>query len=228
MTAAGRMIVGLSYVLELNVVAINDKIIFFLLLTETGSIILLTLWYEFVDRSWFLIQFICLIIGIVTFLYFLIMVPESTKWQYTWEQYDEAKKSLVMIAKYNGNDQKKLDHIKNAVFDTQVANKDDDAAISEANTQKTAIKSLISESTYIKNVIVFTILWSTISFIFYCLVFLNKYLEGSMYLNFYLEGVAGILGTCLSLALYKPVKMFWAFIISIVLTFIGILSFLLF
>lgn len=76
--------------------------------------------------------------------------------------------------------------------------------------------------------VVFTILWSTISFIFYCLVFLNKYLEGSMYLNFYLEGVAGILGTLLSLALYKPVRMFWAFIISITLTFIGILCLLLF
>lgn len=49
-----------------------------------------------------------------------------------------------------------------------------------------------------------------------------------MYLNFYLEGVAGILGTLLSLALYKPVRMFWAFIISITLTFIGILCLLLF
>ena len=74
------------------------------------------------DRSWFLIQFICLILGIITFLYFLIFVPESTKWQYTWEQYEKAKESLVMIAKYNGNDQKKLDHIKNSVFDTEVVN----------------------------------------------------------------------------------------------------------
>jgi hypothetical protein len=169
-----------------------------------------------------------LILGVITFLYFWIFVPESTKWQYTWEYYDKAKESLVYIAKFNGNEQKKLDHIKNAVFDTQVANKDDDIAVSEANTQKTAIKSLISERTYIKNVIVFTILWSTISFIFYCLVFLNKYLEGSMYLNFYLEGIAGIVGTCLSLALYKPVKMLWAFIISITLTFIGVLCLLLF
>lgn len=45
LTAAGRMIVGLSYVLELNIVKIHDKVIFFLLLAETGSIILLTAWY---------------------------------------------------------------------------------------------------------------------------------------------------------------------------------------
>lgn len=68
----------------------------------------------------------------ITFLYFWIFVPESTKWQYTWEQYDKAKESLVYIAKYNGNDQKKLDHIKNAVFDTEVPNKDDNDALSAA------------------------------------------------------------------------------------------------
>jgi hypothetical protein len=95
LTAAGRMIVGLSYVLELNIVKIHDKIIFFLLLAETGSIILLTAWYQFVDRSWFLIQFICLVLGVITFLYFWIFVPESTKWQYTGEQYEKAKESLV-------------------------------------------------------------------------------------------------------------------------------------
>lgn len=45
LTAAGRMIVGLSYVLELNIIKIHDKVIFFLLLAETGSIIILTAWY---------------------------------------------------------------------------------------------------------------------------------------------------------------------------------------
>lgn len=90
------------------------------------------------------------------------------------------------------------------------------------------IRQLIPEKAYNKNVVVLTILWSTISFIFYTLVFLNKYLEGSMYLNFYLEGIAGVVGSLISLALYKPIKMFWAFLISIILTFIGVLSFLVF
>jgi len=90
------------------------------------------------------------------------------------------------------------------------------------------IRQLIPEKAYNKNVVVLTILWSTISFIFYTLVFLNKYLEGSMYLNFYLEGIAGVVGSLISLALYKPIKMFWAFLISIILTFIGVFSFLVF
>lgn len=71
-------------------------------------------------------------------------------------------------------------------------------------------------------------MWSTISFIFYTLVFMNKYFEGSLYLNFYLEGFAGVIGSLLSLAVYKHIKMRWSFVISITLTFIGILSLLLF
>ena len=71
-------------------------------------------------------------------------------------------------------------------------------------------------------------MWSTISFIFYTLVFLNKYLEGSIYVNFYLEGTAGVVGSLLSLAIYKPIKMFWSFIISVILTFLGLLGLLVF
>ena len=87
---------------------------------------------------------------------------------------------------------------------------------------------MIPEKAYVKNIVVLTILWSTISFIFYTLVFLNKYLEGSMYLNFYLEGIAGVVGSLMSLFLYKPVKMFWAFQISVTLTFLGLLGLLIF
>ena len=56
----------------------------------------------------------------------------------------------------------------------------------------------------------------------------SKYLEGSMYLNFYLEGLAGVFGSLLSLALYKPIKMLWSFFISILLTFFGVLGLLVF
>lgn len=83
---------------------------------------------------------------------------------------------------------------------------------------------MIPETRYKKNVVVLTIMWSTISFIFYTLVFMNKYFEGSLYLNFYLEGIAGISGSLLSLGLYRYVKMRWAFVISVTLTFIGVLG----
>ena len=66
-----------------------------------------------------------------------------------------------------------------------------------------------------------TIQWSAASFSFYMLMFMNKYYEGSIYINHYLDGVASILGCCLSILLYSSWKIQWSFIFSIVLSIIG-------
>ena len=49
-----------------------------------------------------------------------------------------------------------------------------------------------------------------------------------MYLNFYLEGTAGVVGSLIALALYKPIKMLWSFFVSVIFTFIGVLGLLVF
>jgi len=76
---------------------------------------------------------LCLILAIITFLYFWIFVPESSKWLYTWQQYDNSKKSLSYIAKANGNKEKRLNHINNLVFDAETVGKDDSIDITEKN-----------------------------------------------------------------------------------------------
>ena len=80
LTSAGRIIVGLTYTLEFNIIAKHQQIIFYMLLAETGGIFGLPAWDQFVDRSWFWAQLIGLILGIITLVYFWIFVPESTKW----------------------------------------------------------------------------------------------------------------------------------------------------
>ena len=52
---------------------------------------------------------------------------------------------------------------------------------------------------------------------------MNKYYEGSIYVNFYLDGTAGILGSGLAFFSYNFLKMRWAFVISITITIIGII-----
>jgi len=42
-----------------------------------------------------------------------------------------------------------------------------------------------------------------------------------MYANLYLDACAGIVGNTLGLIIYKWIRMKWAFIIALVLTFIG-------
>jgi len=82
-------------------------------------------------------------------------------------------------------------------------------------------RALISDSTYAWNVVKLSILWTVASFSNYMLSFMNKYFEGSIFLNFYLDATAGIVAATLSLILYKYLRMRWSFIIGLILSFIG-------
>jgi dolichol kinase len=71
-------------------------------------------------------------------------------------------------------------------------------------------------------------MWTAASFSFYMLQFMNKYFEGSIYVNYYLDGCAGIVGQLLATFLYPVVKIQWSFAISITITLIGAIFLLLF
>ena len=71
-------------------------------------------------------------------------------------------------------------------------------------------------------------MWTASSFSFYMLMFMNKYYEGSLYVNYYLDGVAGIFGSLLSSAVYGCIKMRWSFIMSISITLLGAIGLLVF
>ena len=59
-------------------------------------------------------------------------------------------------------------------------------------------------------------------------MFMNKYYEGSIYINYYLDGLSGIIGSTLSLPLYAYLRIRWSFIISIALTLLGAIFLLIF
>jgi hypothetical protein len=86
----------------------------------------------------------------------------------------------------------------------------------------------ISDFEYAKNMVIMTIMWTVTSFSFYLLVFMNKYYEGSIYINFYLDGFSGIIGNILSVLVYTPLRMRYSFIISIVITIVGLIFLLIY
>ena len=53
--------------------------------------IFMTIWYQFIDKGWFLLQLICVILAVFTCIYYLILVPESPKWLYIDFQFDRAR-----------------------------------------------------------------------------------------------------------------------------------------
>ena len=71
-------------------------------------------------------------------------------------------------------------------------------------------------------------MWSAASFGMYILVFLNKYLAGSIYIHYYIDGIAGILGFAIGNYIYSTCRIKWSFIISYAVTIIGALGIFLF
>lgn len=78
------------------------------------------------------------------------------------------------------------------------------------------IGAIIEEESKLKfNIIKMCIMWSAACFCTWLMLFMNKYLQGSIYENFYLEGSAGIFGTFFAAYVYKTNGMKNAFIISL-------------
>ena len=98
---AGRTIIGLAYILEFNLLRYHEIIVSLFIFCFSLYIILLTAWYQFVDRGYLKIQVILLIAAILTFIYFLFLVPESPKWHYIKGQFASSKNELAYVGSFN-------------------------------------------------------------------------------------------------------------------------------
>lgn len=142
-------------------------------------------------------------------IYFLAAVPESPKWQYINDKFDEARESLLFVGKFNGLSDRRMSRLRKLIFDIEVMQKlknmEADAVSSKKESLEAEInrrKDTISERQYIINIVLLSIQWSAASFTFYMLMFMNKYYEGTIYSNFYLDSAAAILGPTLSILVY--------------------------
>ena len=57
--------------------------------------------------------------AILVTIFFAIFVPESPKWLYTWEQFDESKENLAYVGKSNGMQEERVGRIRNLTFDLE-------------------------------------------------------------------------------------------------------------
>lgn len=91
---AGRIVVGLTYMLEILNPELAQRAIVLFFFSEPIILILLTMWYQFIDRSWLAIFIITFVFIVIAFFWYLLYVPESPKWLYTFKHYDEARETL--------------------------------------------------------------------------------------------------------------------------------------
>ena len=79
----------------------------------------------------------------------------------------------------------------------------------------------ISVYEYRSNILKLAIMWSQVSFCTYAILFLNKYFEGTIFVNFLLEGTSGLIAVVLAIPIYDTLKIRGAFIFSHGLTLLG-------
>lgn len=109
-TFASKVVVGLSYIAEFIPSERHKGIIFTFLLVEPFSIIFLTFWYQVVDRSWYNIAVIYVVLISISFVYMLIFVPESPKWLMTSKKYEDSRESLSKVAVFNSVNQHRINY----------------------------------------------------------------------------------------------------------------------
>lgn len=118
-TFAGRIIVGLSYIMEYHLPKWHESIVFGLLISEASTTILITFWYQNIDRGYFGLQLLFLIVAVLVTIFFLIVVPESPKWLYTWEHFEESREVLTYVGENNSLPESKVNRIKALTFDLE-------------------------------------------------------------------------------------------------------------
>lgn len=78
----GKRIIGLSYILDFYPESYQNTKILWLNLLDYPSILLVSICYQYVNRSWYPQQLVGLILSIVCLVYCYLLIPESPKYMY--------------------------------------------------------------------------------------------------------------------------------------------------
>lgn len=130
------------------------------------------------------------------------------------------------MAKFNGVEDAFInEHIVDAKFDKEVALEqiNDD----EGKSMESKI-GMMNQSVYIKNLVILTVMWSVSGFGYFVVLFLTKQFEGNIFLNFYLDGLAGIIGLLIGLPIYRCCKIRATFILAFSFAWLWLLFLFLF
>lgn len=118
-TFAGKCIIGLSYLIDFMTIRFTGHVVFIQLIVEPLLLILLTIWYQFIDRHYLIIQVIAAIITFITLLYLAFYVPESPKFRYAWRDFDESRELLKDIARRNFCQEQRIQNRFQYAYDSE-------------------------------------------------------------------------------------------------------------
>ena len=120
MCAAGRVAISTTYMNELVLEKKRAFVTTCLCVLDAFVLIFQVIYYS-IDRNVYPLHWFMLCVNCFLTLC-LILLPESAKWQYARNKFDDARKSLYKIAYFNRADNLHL--IKEICFDTENMQKD--------------------------------------------------------------------------------------------------------
>lgn len=183
--------------------------------------ILLVFWFQMIDKGWFTWCLIVVIVTVLLLLYYILVVPESAKWLYTKKRFREAREVLLKVARFNAAEPKQIEALRGSKFDSEVRDLDEASMHSH-------LAYVMPDWKYFLHLACVSMMWTAASFSYYMMLFMTKYYEGSLYLNFYLDGIAGIIGVLIAYPILRWLKIKYTLILSLSFVIFFAVWFLLF
>lgn len=179
-TWPGKRVTGLNYILEFLPQKNQKNYITFFTILDYPSILIISIYYQYINVNWYGQQFLGLILSTLCVTYCMVMMPESPKYLYMNGSFEESRQIINRMCKFNGI---KTQH--RFLFDTEATLREtEESEPLVANTSSHSVEvQKMSNSEFKWNILRMTIMWSAVSFCTYLLHFQLKYLQGSIFTN---------------------------------------------
>lgn len=197
-TFPGKHVVLYNYALEILPNKYHQSLIAFVSFSETFIVIVISCSYQYLSKRWQPLQLVGIVVTLLSLAFAGLFFHESPKFLYINGRFEEARKSLMFIAWFNGLSKTEIENRFAFVFDQEVATRlpateDEGQLLGVSGRASELASNEMSDTQFYKNMAKMTVMWTSSSFSCYLLNYMNKYLEGSIFQNHNNECIAGLI-----------------------------------
>ena len=187
--SCGRLPIAYVYLMELMTER-NQKIVGPMINASIGfCMVLSTFLLTHTPKSTAVILHVSLAISVLSIVVTYFLIPESPKFLYATGQHHRCQEAFARIASFNGH--------KGAFANVTFCESSAESAPLLKGKRGEA-RELCENKTYLRNLLIMVFTWCTLSFSYYLLNFLLKYLQGDIFMNSYAASGAEIVSKALS------------------------------
>ncbi|TNV80535.1 hypothetical protein FGO68_gene17354 [Halteria grandinella] len=193
LSLAGRFSIAHLYLQELMPTKYRQIAGAFIQFSDAGTVVIISIYNRYISKQWFPMQFGAVALMWVS-LVATLFIPESPKYLYSRGRYEQARRSLNQMRIMNicGRQTMKSEN----KFDVEISEEKDISIDQEQKRDFCEIKqeeegriaNLFKNTTYVRNLMAFSLQWITGVFAYYSIYFQLKYFKGDIYTNVIIAG----------------------------------------